>query len=201
MASTPENYFNFGTVKQQPIQASQFYRPIDPAQYLQQPLPSLQQQAVRQSITPMTGQAELGVEGGSGISGDDYYSRLAQIESGGNTNAYNSSGHAGKYQFSKSTAQPYINQLGSTWEEFRKDPIIQEQVEKKWTADLDNILKRNGFATSGFNRWVLHNQGPGGGLYLLRGQYDKVNPKNIAANLPGGGTAQDYMSYWRKKWQ
>ena len=142
------------------------------------------------------------VQDASGLSQDDYFKRLRQIESGGNPNAYNSSGHAGLYQFSKSTASPYLKKIGANWNTFRKDPQLQDQVAKMWTNDLDATLKSNGLPVTNRNRWFLHNLGPGGGVNLLKGRYDKINPTHITSNLPAkyGTTAQDYLNYWSKKW-
>ena len=137
----------------------------------------------------------------SGLSQDDYFKRLRQIESGGDPNAYNQ-GHAGLYQFSKSTASPYLRKLGTDWTTFRNDPLIQDKVAKMWTNDLDATLERNGIPVTNRNRWFLHNLGPGGGVNLLKGRYEKINPTHITSNLPSkyGTTAQDYLNYWSKKW-
>ena len=190
------------------IQAMQsaFAPKIDYRQYFQQPQiiqPQQHQQQGYQQIaqTPQAVGGSSPMQDVSGLSQDDYFKRLRRIESQGNPNAYNR-GHAGLYQFSKSTADPYLRKLGTSWEYFRKDPQLQDRVAKMWTNDLDATLRRNGLPVTNRNRWFLHNLGPGGGVNLLKGRYDKINPVHITSNLPAkyGTTAQDYLNYWSKRW-
>ena len=195
------------------IQAMQSaFAPKDYSRYFQQPqvisTPGYSQGSFQQQYQQPAQQTTQAVGGSSpmqdasGLSQDDYFKRLRQIESQGDPTAYNSSGHAGLYQFSKSTADPYLRKLGTSWEAFRKDPQLQDRVAKMWTNDLDATLGRNGLPVTNRNRWFLHNLGPGGGVNLLKGRYDKINPTHITSNLPAkyGTTAQDYINYWSRRW-
>lgn len=92
----------------------------------------------------------------------DYFSRLAQVESGGNARAINpKSGAAGKYQFLPSTAKAY-----------GIDPMNAEQSEegvRRFRADNAAVLTGAlGRSPTEPEEYLAHQQGAGGASALLR---------------------------------
>lgn len=131
--------------------------------------------------------------------GEDYYKTVSNIESGGKYNAYNEkSGATGTYQFLKSTAEPYLKKYNATWEDFKKNPLIQEKVMRDFTNQNMRTLKKLGLPVNNFTLWVAHNQGIGG----VKGIFGKgkISTKNLAANLPASvkPTIGNYVSHWSK---
>jgi hypothetical protein len=134
------------------------------------------------------------------VSGDDYYARLAKIESGGNPNARNPSGAAGLYQFMPATARQY----GLT-NPF--DPQASQVAVEKLTADNRAYLKgKLGREPSPGELYLAHQQGAGGAVKLL------ANPNASAASVVGrqaviqnggseGMTAGEFANKWISKFE
>jgi hypothetical protein len=131
---------------------------------------------------------------------EDYFERLAQVESGGNPSARNpNSSAAGLYQFTSATAKQYglADPL---------DPVASRAAVERFTADNAKALSRAGIPTTPGNLYLAHQQGAGGAIKLLS------NPDAPAASLVGddairlnGGkldtTGRDFASKWVSKFQ
>jgi len=134
----------------------------------------------------------------SGIS-SDYYSRLAQIESGGNPFAQaKTSSAGGLFQFTDGTARRY----GLT---NKYDPYQGASAVASLTTDNANYLQgRLGRAPTAGELYLAHQQGAGGAAALLS------NPNANAASVIGqkqvlnnGGTmdmsSAQFANMWTKK--
>lgn len=137
----------------------------------------------------------------SGVSNDSYYKKLGKVESNNNYGASNKYGYAGKYQFGKSTAQPYLDKMGVTWDDYKKSPEIQEKIIRMFTEDNKKAMIEAGIEPTELNMWIAHNQGMGGLKQILSGDVSSKVARNISTNLPEGGpaTAENYLAQWSKK--
>ena len=109
-----------------------------------------------------------------------YYRQAGIVESNNDYNAYNKSGATGKYQFFESTAKPYLDKMGKTWDEYKTTPSIQEEVMRAHTDVNRKVLIRNGYEPTNLNLYRLHQQGAGGGIQMLKGE--EANSMNLLSN-------------------
>jgi len=126
----------------------------------------------------------------------DYYKKLAKVESGGDYNAYNKgSGATGKYQFLKGTAEPILKGMGKTWDDFKKNPALQDKVVKKFTEQNAEYLRKHNVPVNDETLWWAHNQGAGGAVNLYKG--GEVSSRNLRANGAPSGTTAEYIERWK----
>ena len=130
----------------------------------------------------------------------DYFSKLYEIESSNNPKARAGS-HYGLAQFGESTAKPYLEKIGKTWNDYLSDENVQRTLAKM--HDETNIagLKRAGIEPTARNRYLAHQQGLTGAINLLK--HGKYNPKALASNLPSEYNADlpTFLNYWDEKWK
>ena len=150
------------------------------------------------------------VDGSSGIqayqqmdgeigAGNSYFNRIAGIESSDNYGALNKgSGAYGKFQIMPETQKEWAGKLGMTIKEART-PAGQERVIRGITSQNARTLEKAGMPVNDFTLYMLHQQGATGGMNMLKGDFSKVKDINIASNLPGGGSKEDFMAYWSNK--
>lgn len=102
--------------------------------------------------------------------------KIAGAESGGNYNAKNPlSSATGKYQFLKSTfeglvsgARPGEALYGKTWEDYKRDPAIQEAAMSAFTSQNQSWLQKNGINPTNSATYMAHWFGPGGAVAILK---------------------------------
>jgi hypothetical protein len=124
-----------------------------------------------------------------------FMTRMAQIESGGNPDAYNASGAAGLYQFVPSTARGYG--LANPY-----DPAASAQAASRLTLDNAAALSRAlGREPTQGELYLAHQQGASGASKLL------ANPDARAADVVGakavtsnGGSADDTAAAFAQRW-
>lgn len=141
---------------------------------------------------------------------EDYFERLAQVESAGNPNARNPSGAAGLYQFMPGTAKEYG--LDNPY-----DPIASRKAAERLTADNRAALaKALGRDPGPGELYLAHQQGAGGARALLANPeapavealssaYGGNRQKALAAILQNGGKpdmrAGDFANKWISKFE
>lgn len=135
-----------------------------------------------------------------GIS-QDYLSRLAQIESSGNPNAYHPASKAsGLFQFIPSTAKAYG--LSNPF-----DVSSAVDAVSRFTRDNFNALKQGlGRDPTQGELYLAHQQGATGALGLLSGgnrpAADVVGPKAVTLNGGNIGMSSDaFASQWTDKFE
>ena len=181
-----------------------------PQQIFQTPFNQPQQpQSTRQEIPEQGVSQQVAQPGQQSVAipdGDGYESRLIQIESGGNPNAYNPSGATGLGQFMRGTAEPYLSKMGKTWDDYKGSADIQRNVLRKHTAYNRKALEGKGIIPSNENLWLAHNLGLGSAFNYHSGNKE-VSNKLIRANLPKSAwsnpnepTIMDYRQYWNNRW-
>ncbi len=182
-----------------------------PQQIFQTPFDQPQQvaQPTRQEIPEQSAPQQVAQPGQQSVAipdGDGYESKLIQIESGGNPNAYNPSGATGLGQFMRGTAEPYLSKMGKTWDDYKGSADIQRNVLRKHIAYNKKALKGRGINPSNQNLWMAHNLGLGSAFNYHSGDKE-VGNKLIRANLPKSAwsnpsepTIMDYRQYWNNKW-
>lgn len=114
-------------------------------------------------------------------SGGDYFSTMAQKESGGNPNARNPSGATGLYQFMPGTWRGLMEKnpnLGLTYEGIT-DPQQQQVAMRQFTQDNAAVLSKAGVPVNNATLALAHQQGAGGAIKLLS------NPDAPAASIVG----------------
>ncbi|MGE5566157.1 MAG: hypothetical protein ACM3YN_08385 [Parcubacteria group bacterium] len=139
--------------------------------------------------------------------GDAYLTRLGQIESNNDPNARNGSS-TGLYQFHPDT----FARLGGT---DINDPEQQKAAALKLAQESAQQLQAAGIQPDDANLYIMHQQGAGGGLALLKAD---PNANAIATLTPvygnpararqaivnnGGSadmTAGQFVDMWRQKW-
>jgi len=143
----------------------------------------------------------------SNVSGS-YYDVLGKVESNNNYNANrtNSNGeksaYYGKYQFRSSTAKPFLDKIGKTWQDYKSDPKVQDAVVKMETEQNRKGLTKSGFKDTDLNLWIAHNQGLGGARQILRGKVSDKVRNNMAENIHDKSlavTPQNFINFWSKK--
>jgi hypothetical protein len=135
-----------------------------------------------------------------------FLNRLGQIESSNNYNIKpNKYGYEGKYQFRFRPGDDglkYAKQLGVSPDVIRRSPELQDRMMMLAIKDYSRQLRSAGIPVNNFTLWLRHNQGLRGTREILSGNISNLVQRNISTNLPKGmaPTAQNYLSYWRRKW-
>ena len=141
---------------------------------------------------------------------DDFFTRLAQIESGGNANAKNQNSSAtGLFQMTRGTfaelQKKYKNLKNISWEEHAKDPAIQRQFADALLRDNEAALSRKGHSVDDMSRYLAHFAGASGADKLLRADPNAtmeqvLGQKAAAANKNlAGKTVAQLKEYFAKK--
>jgi hypothetical protein len=130
---------------------------------------------------------------------EDYYKRLAEIESGGNPNAQNPNSSAGGlFQFTDATAKQYGL-------DDKMDPVKSRQAVEKFTADnAKTLTSKLGREPTQGELYLAHQQGAGGALKLLSNPDRKaIEVVGVDEVLNNGGdknmTAAAFASKWTGK--
>ena len=121
---------------------------------------------------------------------------MAQIESGGNTNAVSSTGAAGLYQFTGGTAKQYGIKN-------RFDAKQNTEAAAKFMSDNAAGLRKRGIEPTAENLYLAHQQGVGGATEILRaatgkGTLSAKTAENMRLNY-GAMTPQEYVAANKKK--
>lgn len=145
---------------------------------------------------PDLGNAPQGNAGSDTLT-SDYYTRLAQAESGGNANAKNpDSSASGLYQFTNGTWRDMVRKYGAAagiTEDMKSNPQAQEYMVQKLTEEnrssLRSVLGRE--PTDG-ELYLAHFAGAGGAKKMLK------NPeKKAAILLPNAAKSNKSLFYDR----
>lgn len=135
---------------------------------------------------------------------NEYFTRLAQLESSNNPYARNPKSSAkGKYQFIDSTAQQYGITAPFGTPEYTQQ---EEQAVKQFTADNYNTLKQKlGREPSAGELYLAHQQGAAGAAKLIGSQSNAsqaVGQDAIALNAGNEDqTGQDFANQWINKFE
>lgn len=119
---------------------------------------------------------------------DEYYRKLAMVESGGRANAAASTSSAvGLFQFTEGTWKALVNQMGLNFTlEDRKDPVKSRIVVERMTEDHYKALKkRMGQEPSFTDLYMAHFLGIGGAVRFLTADLE-----SYAANVVGDRVAK-----------
>lgn len=123
----------------------------------------------------------------------DHMLAIAQMESGGNTNAVSPTGAAGLYQFTSGTAKQY----GLT---NRFDSGANIDAAARLYLDNKKALEKAGIAPTKDNMYIAHQQGAGGAIQIIRasqgnGEISEQVSKNIGLNVGGKeGSIHGYLA-------
>ncbi len=129
----------------------------------------------------------------------DYLDRLSKYESSGSYTANREgSQFYGAYQYNQPTAQPYLDKIGKTWNDFKLIPSIQDEVAGLATAHNVKLLQDKGIEPTMRNMYFIHQQGRKGGIDVIQGNPNDSIYGNMPSNLPK--TKEAYMNYWTNKW-
>ena len=105
----------------------------------------------------------------------DYYKDSYHRESKGDYKANRpGSQFYGLGQFAEKFANPYLEKMGKTWEDYKTDPAVQHDVMKAETAWIDKRLQARGQEVNNQNRGMIHNIGIG--------NWDKMNKPGAESN-------------------
>lgn len=135
---------------------------------------------------------------------NEYYTRLAQLESANNPYAKNPKSSAkGKYQFIDSTAKQYGITAPFGTPEYTQQ---EEQAIKQFTADNYNTLKQKlGREPSAGELYLAHQQGAAGAVKLIGSQSNAGQVVGQdAISLNDGNetqTGQDFANQWINKFE
>lgn len=135
---------------------------------------------------------------------NEYYTRLAQLESSNNPYAKNPKSSAkGKYQFIDSTAKQYGITAPFGTPEYTQQ---EEEAIKRFTSDNYNILKEKlGREPSQGELYLAHQQGANGAAKLIGSQSNaaqSVGQDAIALNAGNQAqTGQDFANQWINKFE
>ena len=121
---------------------------------------------------------------------DDYYAKLAQIESANNPYAKaGTSSATGLYQMTQGTFKnlqkeaPWLKY--ADWNSHAQDPAIQQQFAKALTNQNDVALKNRGRDVNDLNRYLYHFAGSGTGDRLIN-----ADPNALAGDILGPQAAK-----------
>lgn len=151
--------------------------------------------------------APLAAAAGAKPADTAYLTRLAQVESAGNQNAQNGSS-TGLYQFHPDT-------FASVGGKDIRDPADQTKAALALSQRDRQALQANGIEPNDANTYIMHQQGAGGGMALLKAPSqisavavltpvygnEKLAKQAIVNN--GGSadmTAGQFVDHWRQKW-
>ena len=103
---------------------------------------------------------------------EDYFARLAQIESSNNPNARaGTSSATGLYQMTRGTfnnlqkSKPWL--ANTSWEDHASNPVLQKQFAKELTSQNQAALQKSGYEANPLNLYLAHFAGSGGANKLL----------------------------------
>lgn len=121
---------------------------------------------------------------------DDYYAKLAQIESANNPYAKaGTSSATGLYQMTRGTFNNLQNQAPwlkyADWNSHAQDPAIQQQFAKALTNQNEAALKNRGRDVNDLNRYLYHFAGSGTGDRLIN-----ADPNARAGDILGEAAAK-----------
>ena len=134
---------------------------------------------------------------------EGYYSRIAQIESGGDPTAVSPTGATGLYQFTRGTGEQY----GLVGEGFdrRTDPKASQAAVEAFTADNAAALQRAGIQPTEAMLYLAHQQGVGGARAIISAAANGTDvPPNIRRNMDLNGGAglspAEFLAKWENKY-
>ena len=139
---------------------------------------------------------------------DVYKSVTYEIETGhkyGDSKGYSvhdkGSSYYGGFQFSESTSKEYLTKLGKTWQDYLKDPQVQEQVFQMETERNKRIMESKNIPITNTTLWMAHNIGIGGVQNVFSGKpISSTTLKNIRnqKGMNSSSTVDDYIAYYAK---
>ena len=117
---------------------------------------------------------------------DRYITKAIKTESDGDSTV-----KSGSYQGLMQLKEDDVKRLGYDWKTYLKDPKIQEEVGRVYTADNVRQLERKGLPVNDFTVYMAHNQGVEGARQILSG-----NPsKEVMLNMLNQGIPNDLPKY------
>lgn len=108
----------------------------------------------------------------------------------------------GKYQFMPSTAKMYAKQLGIDPNQWQL-PANQEAIMDAADKDYSRVLVNNNLKVSDANKYALHQEGPAGGIRILKNSPTASDIENMNNNLPQNlrsTNAATVMANWKNKY-
>lgn len=133
---------------------------------------------------------------------DTYYKTLAKVESNNNYNSTqgNKGSYRGKYQFNEKSATEFLNKIGKSWDDYLKNPSVQEKVVRMETERNTKILEQFKVPLSEFSLFVAHNIGATGAGRVLTNKPIRSDISHIQnqAGMNSKSTVEDYISKYSK---
>lgn len=123
---------------------------------------------------------------------EKYAHTMAQIESGGNSNAVSATGAVGTYQFTSGTAKQYG--LKNRFDE--KENI---DAGMRFAVDNKKALEKAGIEATPANLYLAHQQGAGGAVQILKGKVSDDVRGNMAKNY-GDMSPEEYVKKNNAVW-
>lgn len=111
---------------------------------------------------------ELDMSKYPGFDMDRYVAKSIKTESGGDSKATSGS-YKGLMQLSKDG----VEKMGYDWNEYQKNPKLQEEAGRVWTANNIRTMEKQGIPVNDFTVYMAHNQGVEGTKQILNGNPSK----------------------------
>lgn len=121
-----------------------------------------------------------------GFDMDRYMKNAIKTESNGNSDA-----KTGSYRGLMQLKQPEVEKMGYDWNQYLKDPKLQDEAGRVYTANNVRQLERNGIPVNDFTVYVAHNQGVGGLNQIMSGHPSK----EVVLNMLNQGLSNDLPKY------
>lgn len=128
---------------------------------------------------------------------------IARIESNNSYTAKNPTSTAyGKYQFLRGTNSYYAKKMGVS-SSYLRTPEGQELAMDVMLRDNASVLRKHGLPVNTTNLYVLHQQGAGGGIDILKGDPSPKTLSLMKSNLPKslqkGDIYSNFMKFYTSK--
>lgn len=111
---------------------------------------------------------ELDMSKYPGFDMDRYVAKSIKTESGGDSKATSGS-YKGLMQLNKDG----VEKMGYDWNEYQKNPKLQEEAGRVWTANNIRTMEKQGIPVNDFTVYMAHNQGVEGAKQILNGNPSK----------------------------
>lgn len=121
-----------------------------------------------------------------GFDMDRYMKNAVKTESSGNSDA-----KTGSYHGLMQLKQSEVEKMGYDWNQYLKDPKLQDEAGRVYTANNVRQLERKGIPVNDFTVYMAHNQGVGGLSQILSGHPDK----EVVLNILNQGLPNDLPKY------
>lgn len=121
-----------------------------------------------------------------GFDMDRYVAKTIKVESSGDSTA-----RSGSYQGLMQLDKAGVEKMGYKWDEYLKNPKLQEEAGRVWTANNIREMDKKGIPVNDLTVYMAHNQGVEGTRQILSGHPSK----EIILNVLNQGISNDLPKY------